>query len=102
MLYRAAAEPAFAFSIPATAMAESGVMTSACATARTRLEARNCGPEKSPDRFVARRLPAMNRTYPTVARSRGSTRRISLGIKGMMANWGRPIQISTAPICSAL
>ena len=102
MLNSAEAEPAFSFSMPAVATAESGANTRAWPKARTMFGQSNWSAAVSAVMWMFMKLLAANSAKPTPITSRASNRLISRGTSGISTSCGKPVQASTKPICSAL
>ena len=97
------AEP-FACSCWGSAPAESadnGVIMKGCPAARTSWDQRNCWIPQSCVRNEFIKQLMANMIIPKATIRRGSTRLITNGTSGKIASCGRPIHITTSPICIA-
>ena len=81
--------------------ADNGVIMKGCPTARTSCDQRNCWMPQSCVRNEFIKQLTANMSIPKATIKRGSTRRMTNGTSGKIASCGRPIHITTSPICIA-
>ena len=87
--------------MPAVAICEIGVMTKGWPSALTSIAQRSCGPAVSWVMCAFMKLLAAKTARPKASRIRVSIRFIRIGTNGKTSSCGRPIHITTWPICSA-